>query len=693
MASTQEKLGDLLAQIINQDQKLGEELQDKRSSAALDVEGINIMKEMVSNRGDQESFEEDYGKEAVILRVGRPVLIIRNNETELVFEEAESEVWRDRLLNAKQQLSLSIPAIGRIELQNHPSLDWCGTGWLIDKDTIVTNRHVAELFGRNGGAGFTFRQGDDGNPMTAAIDVLQEYQNPQTRTYKLKKILHIEPEPGPDMAFLTVEPFGDDMPAAVILATGKISDQSDVAVIGYPAKDSRMPDVELMEKIFGNVFGKKRLAPGKITNSTATRLFHNCSTLGGCSGSAVIDLNTGDAVGLHFAGRFLQSNYAVPIALVKQKLDAVKNKKTVVPVTPVEKPTPGHNGVTPAPTPAPTPTPAVPGVTVQAGAFTVTIPLQITVSLGGNGVVTGVVSNTTAGAVTPATPEAEPDEFITEGRAEDYADRKGYDADFLGEDFHVPLPEVVSEKRKKDILTYDVDGSREQVLRYQHYSVVMSKSRRVCLFSAVNINGAKSKKAARAPWRFDPRIPREAQIMNECYGNAPKYSRGHMTRREDPVWGREEEALQGNADSMCVTNTVPQMQSFNAPVWLALEDYALAHAREDKMQISVFTGPVLRPNDKVQYGVKIPEQFWKIIAFVHDETGELTATGYMMSQEEHMPDVEFVFGEFGTAQVSIASIEKKTGLSFGDLAGHDPMNDEAVGDPIRPLSDKNQVRF
>ncbi|WP_315816253.1 DNA/RNA non-specific endonuclease [Paraflavitalea speifideaquila] len=200
-------------------------------------------------------------------------------------------------------------------------------------------------------------------------------------------------------------------------------------------------------------------------------------------------------------------------------------------------------------------------------------------------------------------------------------------------------------------------------------------------------------KGSPCPWRFDPRIPQEAQVMKECYGNAPKYSRGHMTRREDPVWGREEEALQGNADSMCVTNTVPQMQSFNAPVWLALEDYALAHAREDKMRISVFTGPVLRPNDKVQFGVKIPEQFWKIIVFVHDETDKLTATGYMMSQEEHIPDQEFVFGEFGTAQVSIASIEKKTGLSFGNLSGLDPMNDEAVGDPIRPLTDKSQVRF
>jgi endonuclease G len=35
------------------------------------------------------------------------------------------------------------------------------------------------------------------------------------------------------------------------------------------------------------------------------------------------------------------------------------------------------------------------------------------------------------------------------------------------------------------------------------------------------------------------------------------------------------------------------MHVTNSPIWLALEDYALDHAREDEMKISVFTGPYL----------------------------------------------------------------------------------------------------
>jgi len=66
----------------------------------------------------------------------------------------------------------------------------------------------------------------------------------------------------------------------------------------------------------------------------------------------------------------------------------------------------------------------------------------------------------------------------------------------------------------------------------------MSRSRRMCRFSAVNIDGRQSKKKKRVGWRIDPRIPRQAQIREECYGDAPKFARGHMTRREDPVWAR-----------------------------------------------------------------------------------------------------------------------------------------------------------
>jgi DNA/RNA endonuclease G (NUC1) len=220
----------------------------------------------------------------------------------------------------------------------------------------------------------------------------------------------------------------------------------------------------------------------------------------------------------------------------------------------------------------------------------------------------------------------------------------------------------------------------------------MSRSRRLCIFSAGNIDGSTPRRFKRPAWRLDPRIPTHQQIRDECYGNEPLFARGHMTRREDPVWGVPEAAALGNSDSMHVTNTVPQMQPFNAGIWLALESYALDHARDDQMRISVFTGPFLLADDPVRRGVLIPRSFWKVIAFIHDQTRELCATGYTMSQEEFLRSEEFVFGRHKTSQVRIATIEQRAGLSFGALTALDPFDGDEEGVET-VLTDPSQIRF
>jgi endonuclease G len=328
-----------------------------------------------------------------------------------------------------------------------------------------------------------------------------------------------------------------------------------------------------------------------------------------------------------------------------------------------------------------------------------TIPLTVTVSLGGAAQPVNVSARPRALLSSAQQDDGDDtgDLVETEAKAkpEDYSDRTGYVATFLGHEFAVELPAIV--KGKSDILTW---GNGKEVLPYEHFSVVMNAKRRQCFFSACNIDGARSKSSKRTAWRFDPRIPQEMQIMKECYGSTPKFSRGHMTRREDPAWGRTAAVMQRGADdSMHVTNVTPQMQSFNAPIWLALEDYALQHAREDDQKISVFTGPYFTKNDPTMFGVLIPVKFWKVIAFVHDETDELCATGYEMSQEDNLEPPEFVFGDFVSpqfnisTQVPISTIEARAGISFDGLADVDPLSSEGVGQPTGPLLFPEQIRF
>ncbi len=607
--------------------------------------------------------------ETIVMRTGRPVLAIKQDEAQLTFDDADSTVWQGRLALARSHLVAATKAVGRIEVVGH-DLDWLGTGWLVAPETIVTNRHVAAEFGRRDGTRFVFRQGLDGQPMRASIDLLEEIGREASLTFQLREILHIEDADGPDLAFLRVDQLGGDFPAAPIRLAEASQPDDFVAVIGYPARDSRIPDADLMDHIFGNVYDKKRLAPGQLLEPSADAIRHDCSTLGGNSGSVVLSLDSGKAVGLHFAGRFLEANFAVASEVVAQRLDDLRSGRTArVPTSRV-----GEDAA-----PAAT---QKPGTGRPTATLTYLVPLSITVEIG------EPQQSVTAGTG-PCDSGPEAGEVFVESVPEDYADREGYDATFLGVGPDVPLPEVTGDP--DDVLRFEFEGQQEQVLKYEHFSVLMSASRRLCRFSCVNIDANTPKKMARPGWRTDPRIPADAQIKDQCYGLPPRFSRGHMTRREDPIWGSDEAAARGNTDSMHVTNTVPQMQTFNAGIWLDLEDYALQNARRDDMKISVFTGPFLEADDPVQFGVTIPVEFWKIIAFVHDQTGELCATGYTMSQRASLSEEEFVFGAHETAQRSISSIEQRSGLSFGPLAELDAFF-ETEGKAPR-LTDVSQIQF
>ena len=186
-----------------------------------------------------------------------------------------------------------------------------------------------------------------------------------------------------------------------------------------------------MERIYGKVYNKKRLAPGGVTRMEDALLWHNCTTLGGNSGSVVFDLNSGQALGLHFSGSFLVTNYAVRADVVKKLLADVRAGR----VDPA--------GQTPHPhAPRPVVQAGRPSVAcARRGGASLTIPLTVNISLGS----ISRASRAPARYRMSAAPAAsEPAEFIaeTEAVASDYRDRGGYNPAFLGEQFAVDLPSV-----------------------------------------------------------------------------------------------------------------------------------------------------------------------------------------------------------------------------------------------------------
>jgi len=544
---------------------------------------------------------EDAALEAIIWRLGRPVLLVKNDDFDV--SELETDIWKARLNQHRDNLKSVVLSVGRVEVRNNPSFTWIGTGWVVADELIVTNRHVAREFAVRRGQGFVFRQSFLGQ-MKARLDFREEHQTGSPAEFDIVEILHIEDEDGPDLAFLRIDWASNascDRRASVPLGSEVMEDQM-VAVVGYPAKDTRTNISEEMDAIFGNIYDVKRLAPGQIMKvfEGDWAFAHDCTSLGGSSGSVVCSMETGEAVGLHYAGREEVANYAVAAPVVKNRLEDVLEGR------------------------------------VGAGVFL------------GVGV----------------------DEDEEAPSAESLEERRGYDSGFLGEVVPLPTPSPALWER-----VAPVSGRTDGLLHYTNYSVMMDATRRLAVFAVCNIDGKELRRVRRGrdKWFFDPRIDRAHQVGNELY-RSNKLDRGHLVRRLDTAWGTTyEDAQFAQADTFFYTNCAPQHKELNQDLWLGLEDHILDNADAHDLKVSVFSGPVFRPTDRPYRGFQVPEDFWKVVAMVREESGELSVTGYILSQVDFMDDLEFAFGAYGTYQVPVSQIERLTGLDFGGLKSYDPL--------------------
>jgi endonuclease G, mitochondrial len=243
----------------------------------------------------------------------------------------------------------------------------------------------------------------------------------------------------------------------------------------------------------------------------------------------------------------------------------------------------------------------------------------------------------------------------------------GYNPEFLGQP--VPLPAI--QPANLGDVTMLRDGSGHE-LRYRHFSVVMSKSRRLAMFTAVNIDGANAVSIVRSSdrWVLDPRIDEAAQSGEALY-KSNDLDRGHLVRRLDPVWGPD--AADANVDTFHFTNSAPQHLKLNRRTWVDLEDYVLQSASAHELKVCVFTGPVFRADDMLYRGeYRIPAEFWKVVVMVRTD-GQLSATAYLQTQKNLIESLEFAYGEYRTYQVPVAQVEGITQLDFGRLRDHDPL--------------------
>lgn len=566
-----------------------------------------------------ESVGNPVGLEAIIRRVVRPPMLIRNDRVEFVAVPKFPELTEAHV----RRVERFIPSVGRVEFVNH-SMRWGGTGFVVDgagrgRRRVVTNRHVAKLVAKRGrtGAGI-FLRSPIGMPYKAKLDMREEVDSPPGAAFELpvSDIVYLADDSEADVALLEIEVNDHLAPDPIPLAGRRANDAELVATVGYPAYDDRNGLAEMRE-YFQDLFDVKRFAPGLvITSGAGTTLSHDCTTLGGNSGSCLISLEQECVVGLHFSGEFGVENAAVSVETLKRLL---------------------------------------------ASGSLIALP----------------------GAAASADDEARSD---GEHDANDLKDRGGYDPGFLGEGLSVPWPEFDAGIAKDLAPPSDRRSESDYELRYTHFGVLFSKSRRSPRVTAVNIDGERSVRIKRGDdrWFYDLRIPRDLQLGQNAYKD-PDIDRGHMVRREDPNWG--DDARQANDDTFHYTNSALQHSSLNQgkTLWQGLENYILDSSRTEGFKACVFTGPVFGKDDPElpPSNAQVPREFWKIVV-MRTEGDRLHATAYLLSQGDLIRKLledrgrneaaeGFVLGPYRTFQVSIAHIESATGLSFPALRDADPL--------------------
>lgn len=265
------------------------------------------------SKGDSDLTQgEQLGLEAIVLLFGRPALLVQDGD----FGTPPDE-WQQ--LNGKREMLKGIfPSVGRVDLTGHHTFEWCGTAFLVGEGLLMTNRHVAEVFSVKKGTDFPFVSG-----VKARVDYKEEFQRDVSQEFKIEKVLGVHPTY--DLAILQVakgtKAKKGPAPLKVSSKAPKATKDGELAVIGYPAFDSRNGRQEQLD-IFKNIFNVKRLQPGKSTGlkQTPEILGHDASTLGGNSGSCIVDLETGHVIALHFGGQYLKGNVSVPVwKLAKDK--------------------------------------------------------------------------------------------------------------------------------------------------------------------------------------------------------------------------------------------------------------------------------------------------------------------------------------------------------------------------------------
>jgi S1-C subfamily serine protease len=244
---------------------------------------------------------KEYAALELIVRLMRPSLLSVGRAIDDLPPEASSFGGWDEF---RTRIRPSLYTIGRVD---DATGEGVGTGFLVSSTLLVTNRHVLDQLSSGS------RRLERGQ---ASVRFVREFKTiPDEAPIAVVGVAAVHGTL--DLALLEIDPvtLGDDR-TTLQIAEEEAQGGDAIVALGYPQQDS-LRNPMFISAIFGNRFGVKRVAPGEVVEAVPGAFQHDCSTLGGNSGSPVVSIATGRVVGVHCAGKFMYRNESVPAAITR----------------------------------------------------------------------------------------------------------------------------------------------------------------------------------------------------------------------------------------------------------------------------------------------------------------------------------------------------------------------------------------
>jgi hypothetical protein len=289
-----------------------------RLAAAAAVARVRTALARVENGEPPKALDEEdrSALELIVRTVGRPALRYRGERVEMPANAlGDNSRWHVVLATERNKIGELSKRVGRIAHDNgcDPVL---GTGWTIGPELLITNRHVARRLVAAPELPVSEWRLD--RAKVAFVDFAHTDGSAGSARCELDELAYCAEDRWVDLAVFRIKPGNAPVPPRLPIdwdirllgreragGNGEVEFQGgEIYIVGHPYQINATTHAS---GVFGDADGRKRFSPGLVTTVRDDKpiFLHDCSTLGGHSGSCVISLEVAGhaVVGLHFGGR------------------------------------------------------------------------------------------------------------------------------------------------------------------------------------------------------------------------------------------------------------------------------------------------------------------------------------------------------------------------------------------------------